>query len=511
MIDDNRILIVGAGPVGLTLGCLLAASRIPFRLIDAKDGIGEESRALGIHARTLEIMQSLGLANDLIKAGRITRYMTFHDHNKPLFSFDFDILKKVTNFPFYLIVPQCNTEAILYRKLRELGGEVEWGTSLRSIEDQADSVTAHFEGESLRYPYVVGCDGASSLVRSSLGIAFSGETYDARFLLSEVRIADDRLATDATHVIMTRESVLAAIPLPDGSYRLVGPDSLAPQDAQSGAVITFDAFSDFLKRNNLFPDTQFHDPRRIVSYRMQKRVADAFMGQRTFLAGDAAHIHSPAGGQGMNMGIQDAANLAWKLAIAFRRPNDALLTSYAQERRVVANAVAAGTDKALRMMAAPGPLFRFALRAFAPLALRIWQPYKLIHGMAQLAISYVPTSQGLVGTRLPLVRLANGEDVFDLIKPSGPLLLYLNGEAAKPLRCKSSVTQASLVDNHYFRIDPSQTVFPDLHPVVKAEMAKLPHVARILVRPDGYIAAVDASADSHDIADLLDDWGLRYA
>ena len=510
MIDDNRILIVGAGPVGLALGCLLAASRTPFRLIDAKDGIGTESRALGIHARTLEIMQSLGLAEQLIKAGRITRYMTFHDRNTALFSLDFDVLKKDTAFPYYLIVPQCDTEAILYEKLLSLGGEVEWNTPLRSVEDSAANVTVHFEGESLRYPYVVGCDGAASLVRNALGIAFSGETYEARFLLSEVRITNDRLPTDATHVIMTPESVLAAIPLPDGSYRLVGPDSMAPKDTQSGAAITFDAFADFLKRNGVFPDTQFNNPSRVVSYRMQKRVADAFMGQRTFLAGDAAHIHSPAGGQGMNMGIQDAANLAWKLTLAFRRPNGGLLASYAQERRGIANTVAAGTDKALRMMAAPGPAFRLAMRLLAPTVLRFWQPRKLIHAMAQLAINYAPNNNGEVGFRLPQVRLAEGGDLFDIITPGQPLVLHLGAAEVSQLKCTLPVAQVSLVDNHFFRADPERNSDQRLIPVAKSELAKLPKASRLLVRPDGYIAAIDRAPSDRNVATQISEWGLAH-
>lgn len=511
MIDDNRILIVGAGPVGLALGCLLAASRTPFRLIDAKDGIGTESRALGIHARTLEIMQSLGLSEKLIKAGRITRYMTFHDRNTALFSLDFDVLKKDTAYPYYLIVPQCDTEAILYEKLLSLGGEVEWNTPLRSVEDNAENVTVHFEGESLRYPYVVGCDGAASLVRKALGIAFSGETYDARFLLSEVRIADDRLPTDATHVIMTRESVLAAIPLPDGSYRLVGPDSMAPKDGQSGAAITFDAFADFLKRNGLFPNTQFKDPSRVVSYKMQKRVADAFKGQRTFLAGDAAHIHSPAGGQGMNMGIQDAANLAWKLSLAFRRPNTALLETYAGERRSIANTVAAGTDKALRMMAAPGPAFRFGMRIFAPMVLRFWQPHKLIHAMAQLSIRYTLETQGDIGKRLPQVRLAEGGDLFDLIKPGQPMLLHVNADQTGPQSAAAGVLHVRLVDNHFFRASADRATDQGLYPVARSELARLPKATRLLVRPDGYVAAIDRSAHDTNVAAQIAEWGFAHA
>lgn len=486
MIDDNRILIVGAGSVGLSLACLLAAAHTPFRLIDAKDGIGEESRALGIHARTLEVMQSLSLAEAFVKAGRVTRYMTFHERNKSLFSFDFKVLSDDTRFPFYLIVPQCDTETILYKKLQELGGEVEWRTPLHSIEDGHDGVKVHFEKETLGYPFVVGCDGAASLVRKALGIDFSGTTYDARFLLSEVWIADDQLPTDATHVIMARDSVLAAIPLPNGSYRLVGSDSLAPKNAKSGAAITFDAFTEFLDRNGLFPNAKFHNPSRVVSYQMQKRVADKFMGKRTFLAGDAA-------------------NLAWKLSIAFRRPSTSLLESYADERRGVAQTVAAGTDKALRLLAAPSFLLRSTLRLVAPIILRFWQPHKLMHAMAQLAVGYRTSEQSLTGTRLPYVKLADGRDLFDLLRPGRPLLLHIRTEPSARLR---EVSEIFLVDNHYFRADPSRERCVQQHPASFSELNKLFGATRILVRPDGYIAAIDRSMDAINVATTLDKWGL---
>lgn len=510
MIDDNRILIVGAGPVGLSLACLLAAAHTPFRLIDAKEGIGKESRALGIHARTLEVMQSLGLAEAFVTAGRATRYMTFHDKNASLFSLDFEALSKDTRFAYYLIVPQCETEAILYKKLLELGGDVEWSTPLRSVEDSAENVNVHFENDSVRYPFVVGCDGAASLVRKSLGIAFSGNTYDARFLLSEVRIADDRLPTDATHVIMTPESVLAAIPLPDGSYRLVGPDSLAPKDAESGAAITFDAFRKYLGRNGLLRDAEFHDPSRVVSYRMQKRVADAFMGKRTFLAGDAAHIHSPAGGQGMNMGIQDSANLAWKLTIAFRYPNDPLLGSYDTERRKIACAVAAGTDKALRMMSAPGFGLRLALRTLVPAVLRVWQPRKFIHAMAQLAIRYGPEEQGITGARLPYISLAAGGDVFDLLKPGRPLLLHIEDITLNDFERLRGISQVHLLDNHYFRKALKKAQTMQQHSLVSSELEKLSGAKRILVRPDGYIAAIDQTSGAQNVTAQLAKWGLTH-
>lgn len=501
MTQDDRILIVGAGPVGLSLACMLAAARTPFRIIDGKPGTVTDSRALGVHARTLEIMQSLDLANDFIRSGRVTRFMTFHDRNRALFSLDFHVLERDTAFPFYLIVPQSETEDLLYRKLRQLGGEVEWNTSLRSLEEEAEGVLVNLENETASYPYVVGCDGAASLVRKSLGISFSGITYDARFVLSEVRIAEDRLATDATHVLLADDSVVAAIPLPNGAYRLVGPDSMASTELESGSSISFDAFADFLKRNGLLPGTRLYDPSRVVSYRMQKRVADSFMTRRVFLAGDAAHIHSPAGGQGMNMGIQDAANLAWKLALAHRSPNGPLLNSYGIERRAIAEKVANGTDKALRIVGSKKPSVRFALRYLAPMICRVWQPYRLIRAMSQLAIAYGSEARpGPVGERLPWVRLAKGGDLFDLLTP-GHFTLVNAGMVQAP-ETTLALRNVGLIDNRFYR--PSENVGQgEIHPVQKEELARLGPFVRLLVRPDGYVAAIDRNEGDRAVATLL--------
>lgn len=504
MTLDQRVLIIGAGPVGLMLACLLASAGTPFRIVDSKGGTVEDSRALGVHARTLEIMQSLDLAEDFVRHGRVTRFMTFHEKNRALFSLDFNVLRDDTAYPFYLILPQSITEALLYDKLRSLGADVEWNTSLRSIEEDDDGVTAHFEKGTVRHATVVGCDGAGSIVRKSIGVAFSGLTYDARFVLSEVRIAEDRLATDATHVIMADESVVAAIPLPNGAYRLVGPDSMASRDLASGAPISFDAFADFLRRNELFPNTRMYDASRVVSYLMQKRVADSFVTQRVFLAGDAAHIHSPAGGQGMNMGIGDAANLAWRLSLAHRVPHTALLAPYGEERRGTALTIANGTDRALRVMNAPGMLYRFVFKVLAPIICRVWQPKKLIHAMAQLGIAYGNAGDSLAaGKRLPWVKTADGNDLYDLLQPGQFCLLHLaSGNIKAPNADATALNEVRLEDNRFYRPGRQEDAIT-VRPIESGELGKLNHVARLLVRPDGYIAAVDRDAQDDAIASYL--------
>lgn len=492
-IDKSQhVLIVGAGPVGLSLAAFLHLNNVSFTIVDEKPGAVADSRALGVHARTLEILQALGLSREFVRRGRTTRYMTFHLGDRALFSFDFGILRNETSFPFYLILPQYQTEAMLLQWLHEHGHQVEWNKALADINEIAEDVVATFiDGEKRKFSYVAGCDGASSLVRNKLNIGYTGMTYEVRFVLAEVRIAENRLRTDSTHVILAPDATVAAIPLPNGAYRLVGPDVQSAGQTGAASTMSFESFTSFLARNHLLQDVSLHDPERLVSYRMQKRVADSFRKGRIFLAGDAAHIHSPAGGQGMNSGIQDAANLAWKLGLVVRgEAPAALLDSYEKERRTIALHTAEATDRAMRITSVKGRFRRLILKLASPLFFALYQPKRLIRSIAQITVAYGDnTDNPSPGARMPWLPLANGEDIFDHIAPSG-LTLLETGNRAQLEPSTTPIKRILLSDNQYFRREAKANEIETL-PVRLPELKRIDNAARMLIRPDGYLIAVD--------------------
>ncbi|OWK25026.1 hypothetical protein AJ87_14820 [Rhizobium yanglingense] len=242
------------------------------------------------------------------------------------------------------------------------------------------------------YAFVIGADGATSTVRRLIDVEFEGATYPADFLLSEVEIPSGAIQRDATHVYFGERSTVAVIPQPNGNYRIVGPNfaPAEPRAAESGAVsISFEDFSAFLKKNGLFSGIEMRNPSRLLSYKMHKRVAARFRVGGVFLAGDAAHIHSPAGGQGMNTGMHDAVNLAWKIALVLNnwaRPD--LLDSYETERRTFASAIVTATDRAMSKVMSRSVGSRIMFDILAPLVLRVRQPIDLIGSMAQIADGY---------------------------------------------------------------------------------------------------------------------------
>lgn len=330
-------LIVGAGPTGLTLACQLARSGVSFRLIDAAPGPQRGSRGKGIQPRTLEVFEDLGIAERVIASGRMgmpTRSIG-RDGQLTLGGAIPEALldRPDVPYPASLITPQWRTEEAL-RAL--LGDAVEFGTVLQSFEQTDDGVSAVIvrggRAEVVEARWLVGCDGGHSVVRKKAGIAFVGETREElRMIVADVEV--DGLDRDAWSMWWHADGLVSLCPLPSTNafqYQALGDGELTRANMQA-----------ILERRTGRADIRVHEPEWSSLWRANIRLVDRYREGRVFLAGDAAHIHSPAGGQGMNTGIQDAYNLGWKLAAVAKGASPGLLDTYEAERRPVAAGVLA--------------------------------------------------------------------------------------------------------------------------------------------------------------------------
>ncbi|MEJ0019177.1 MAG: FAD-dependent monooxygenase [Acetobacteraceae bacterium] len=367
----SDVLVVGAGPVGLTMAAELARHGVRCRIIDRSVSPSPFCRAIGVTPRTLEVWEDMGVAREMIDAGLWLRGFRTIIHGQPTR----DVLTDYTDLPYSeLGLPQYATERVLTKHLAGFGLAVEHGVALEDLRQDADGVTVGLtrqgaSAEDARFRYVIGCDGAHSAVRHALGIGFPGDAFPMMFMLGDVHIAIDLprgLAVRAMRLVDNgAPDVFIAVPLPEpGRYRV---SMMAPQTSTATAGTASDGTaSDGVDHgiqseargpdlselqavvDRLLPDRpRLSDIRWSSRFRISMRLADRYRLGRVFIAGDAAHIHPPTGGQGMNTGIQDAYNLAWKLALVLRDAAPAaLLDSYEAERRPVGADVVARTRAA---------------------------------------------------------------------------------------------------------------------------------------------------------------------
>jgi 2-polyprenyl-6-methoxyphenol hydroxylase-like FAD-dependent oxidoreductase len=337
-----QVLIAGAGPTGLTLACELARRGVPFRLVEAASGPQRGSRGKGLQPRTLEAFDDLGIVGRVLAHGRMAMPVrsTGPDGLVTLSGVEEQPVRPDIPYPASLITPEWRVEEALRERLAELGGAVEFGTALMGFEQSDASVSAVVvkdgETETITAHWLVGCDGGHSVVRKQAGIAFEGETREEmRMLVADVEV--DGLGRDAWHLWRHEEGLLGLCPLPStGLFQYQA--SLAPGQDPGLGLANLQAILD---RRTGRTGIRLHGPEWASLWRANVRLAGRYREGRVFLAGDAAHIHSPAGGQGMNTGIQDARNLGWKLT------SPALLDTYEAERRPVAAGVLRLSDARL--------------------------------------------------------------------------------------------------------------------------------------------------------------------
>jgi 2-polyprenyl-6-methoxyphenol hydroxylase-like FAD-dependent oxidoreductase len=345
----TEVLIVGAGPVGLTLAAALAAGGVDVVLVDKQAEGANTSRAAVVHARTLEVLEGLKVSEELVSRGIIVPRFTVRERDRVLMSVDFGGLP--TAYPYTLMVPQNITEEVLLDRLHALGGRVLRPYEVTEVTQDAEGATVTMAtGETIRAAYVVGADGMHSAVREHSGIGFTGDSYPQSFVLADVHL-DWHLPGDEVMLYFAPTGVLVVAPLPGGRHRIVATVDEAPEHPDLDDVQALLDASGPQRQ-----PAQVEDVVWSSRFRVHHRLADHYRAGRLLLAGDAAHVHSPAGGQGMNTGIQDAVTLAARLISVVRDgAAQTTLDDYEAERRPVAAKVVAFTHRMTRM-ATVGPV-----------------------------------------------------------------------------------------------------------------------------------------------------------
>ncbi|MEU4341854.1 FAD-dependent monooxygenase [Nocardia sp. NPDC023852] len=390
-MDRVDVLVVGAGPSGLVSACGLAAHGVAVRVVDRASGPASTSRANILHARGVEVLQRLGAMGDLRERSLAPVGMRMYVRSRPIATMRFapDDRESVQA----LFVSQARIEEQLRRRLTELGTDIEWDTMVTAATQDAAGVTVEFaDGTRLRAKWLVGCDGAHSVVRGAAGIEFPGVSVMEQFLLADAHVAWDR-DRSASAGFYHRDGLLLAIPMRDADdggdlWRL-----MADVPAVDGQLSTADIvarFEELLPIRAGATGVRIREAIWTSAFRIHRRLASDYRAGRVLLAGDAAHIHSPIGGQGMNTGIGDAENLAWKLSLVVSgRADERLLDTYAAERRPLATEVLRTTSANTKILVGNGAVARFVRdRVFIPLLNSPKVQQKATRTASQLWVDY---------------------------------------------------------------------------------------------------------------------------
>jgi len=516
---DTDVLIVGAGPTGLMLANQLARRGVRMRIIDRHAGPARESRALGVQARTLEIYSHLGIADRAVALGKKADGAVLWAEGRRAARVPLgDIGRDVSPYPYLLVLGQDDNERLLGDALRARGLGVEWNTELVGLAQDSDHVTATLKNadgtrSEVRVPWLAGCDGARSTVRELNGIAFEGAPYQHVFFVADVQMTGS-MVPELLNVYLWRSGFHLVFPMRGTDHwRIVG---ILPPQLRGRDNLTFEETIPTL-RHEVGSQLSFQACNWFSTYRIHHRRAARFHDRRCFLLGDAAHVHSPVGGQGMNTGLQDAYNLAWKLALVVSgRAAAALVHSYEDERLPVANHLLKRTDRFFSIVVSDSWLVGLLRTRVMPkimgLALRTAAVQRIVfRTISQTGIRYrgSPLSEALAslpengprpGDRFPWLRLKfqpNGrlEDLYGKLDDTRFTLLVF-GQAAPPRGIPE------LGDRLHIQELPSD-------PANDRELARarIPRPSFYLLRPDGHIglagARLDAAAASRYVSERL--------
>jgi len=487
------VIIIGAGPTGLMAAVQLARFNINFLIVDSKAGPTDQSRAIVVTARSMEIYQQLGISNIPIEQGRfITEFAIFVKGKQKVLATVGEFGKGLTDFSYLLAFEQSKNEKLLVQKLAEYGREVRWNTELENIVQQPDSVEVEFKKvselgqpvEKISAKYIIGCDGAKSVVRHLLNFSFKGGTYEQQFYVADTQLKWQE-GFNKLILCPSRKNFCGFFPMAgSNSHRIIG---TVPKSLNDRTDLSFADLEKAIKETVGFP-MEIEKMNWFSIYKLHHRSVDSFRNGNVFLAGDAAHIHSPAGGQGMNTGLQDAYNLSWKLALVVKNiAGEKLLDSYNEERLPFAKWLLKFTDRFFTVMTSNNrfiswvrnnivpPMLKFLIKLSFSRPIMFKTLSQIKWSYRDCAIAKNESAQKLkftAGDRLPyiLINKEPKESVYRLLtEPTFHLLL---------------------IGNTGLSFNPNESVKPvtlDMEPWKAFGVTKPLY---ILVRPDNYIALI---------------------
>ena len=498
---SQSVLVCGAGPTGLVSALELARRGIHVRIVDAAPEPSQLSKAAVLWRRSLEVLHPSVPVERFTAHGRPVLGIQFEADGHVLQEIDFGV--DAGRFPHGLLIPQNRTEAVLNEALESLGVHVEWGVAVKDISSCEEYVDVHFShGDRSRFEWVVGADGARSTVRKCLGVQFPGVSIDRRWLLADLELVDSG-PEDHIRMFLSNSGLLGLFPYGEGVWRVIA--DAGPIDSETPRVDP--TCEDMLRllRSRSGIDWPVEKALWLSEFRINERQVGHYCHGRVILAGDAAHIHSPAGGQGMNTSIQDAVNLSWKLAMVIKKQAArSLLNTYQDERHPVGAAVVEGSGRMLRVMMNQNPLIGFFRRWVLPYIIGLPPIRKeAVHRLSEVDVEYCggplahSRSDHWVGRRCPDVSWGTGgPSVYDLFTGAGFTILRLGHGSMSDTMWDRVIHAAGsdvvLVD----AATPDGSVAEEARAFAQSLAAAEGTV--VVVRPDSYLGPV-----SQDIEDVV--------
>jgi len=525
-MKQTPVLIIGAGPTGLMMACQLTIYDVPFLIVEKDPAATTESRAIGIQARTLEIFRQMGIVDKFLEGGYGAKAINFVAKGKvrahiPLATFGISL----TEYPYVFMHEQSKTERNLLDFLKKHDKHISYDTEVLSLKDETDGVaavikkkdpsTSSGQEETIKAQWVIGADGPHSIVRHTLNIPFAGKTYKQSLFVMDCKIETD-LPTDELSVMFSNTNFAAIFPMANHRWRIVGE---IPERLSGKEEITFDDINkDFAKR--LSVDMKLSDCSWISMYHSHHRCVSTFHKGNYFLLGDAAHIHSPVGAQGMNTGLQDAYNLAWKLAYVYhKKAKSELLDTLTAERLPFAHKLVQTTDRVFNLVVGANKFEMYFRLYFAPKLIHFLVNHKrtnkfMFRTVSQIGINYrhgplaenasfgyFPEETPLPGDRLPYVLYETNKNIQDVITAKQFHLLVFSG-----FEGNASASSASKTIEE--SIKPYESIIKVTNIPLSKETEALYKTFGVkkgyyLVRPDMYIGMRNDSLETTNLLTYL--------